>query len=320
MHGRSIIDGDGGGVWHNRAAFPAAMSSTSRSLLPLLALVGVALALGSGHVFARLALTHGVTILTAATMRSACAAALLWVVLRVRGIPVLPLHGAARATVLFGVLIAVQTLAVQLAVKRMPVALAILLFYTYPLFTGIASSLIGSERLSARLLATMFAAFAGLALVLGVATQGVNLLGVLAALTASACFTAVLVLTPKLTPSLAAPVRTFLMLLTAATIFVLACAGTSEFHWPADPAGAAGLAGLALSYAVGIITLFLVLPLLGPMQTAVVLNLEPVVVALVAWAVLGEALSPLQMLGAVMVVAAVIYFQVARRAPAPKPR
>ena len=71
---------------------------------------------------------------------------------------------------------------------------------------------------------------------------------------------------------------------------------------------------------MGIITLFPILPLLGPMQTAVVLNLEPVVVALIAWAALGEALSALQMLGAVIVVAAVIYFQVARRGPAPRPR
>jgi len=61
------------------------------------------------------------------------------------------------------------------------------------------------------------------------------------------------------------------------------------------------------------VVLFLVLPLLGPTHTAVVLNLEPIAVAMVAWAALGEALSPMQVLGAVVVVAAVIYFQVAAR-------
>jgi drug/metabolite transporter (DMT)-like permease len=109
------------------------------------------------------------------------------------------------------------------------------------------------------------------------------------------------------------------MLLTAAALFLAASAVSQAFHWPQDAAGAAGLVGLALFYAVGIITLFLVLPLLGPTQTAVVLNLEPVAVALIAWSALGEAMSGMQMLGALIVVAAVIYFQAARRSPAGTP-
>jgi drug/metabolite transporter (DMT)-like permease len=289
------------------------MSSPSRSLLPLFALLGVALSLGTGHVCARLALTHGVTILTAATSRSACAALLLFAVLRVRGVALLPLKGTARFTILFGLLIAGQTVALQFAVKLMPVALAILLFYTYPLLTGIASSLLGGDRLSPRLVAALFAAFAGLALVLGVVAQGIDPWGVVAALLASACFTAVLVLTPKLAPAVAAPVRTLLMLATSAALFVTASVLSQQYQWPADQTGALGLIGLALFYAVGIIVLFLVLPLLGPTQTAVVLNLEPVAVALVAWGLLGEVLSATQALGAAIVVAAVIYFQVSAR-------
>jgi drug/metabolite transporter (DMT)-like permease len=289
------------------------MFRSPRSLLPLLALVGVAFSLGTGHVCARLALTHGVTILTAATSRSVCAAALLFALLRLRGIPLLPLKGTADVTVLFGLLIAAQTLALQLAVKRMPVALAILLFYTYPLFTGIASSMLGGERLSPRLVTALFAAFGGLALVLGVAVHGIDPLGVAAALVASACFTAVLVLTPKLAPTLPAPVRTLLMLTTAALLFLVASLVLRQFHWPPDNAGAAGLIGLAVFYAVGIIVLFLVLPLLGPTQTAVVLNLEPVAVALVAWGMVGEVLTATQSLGAAIVVAAVITFQVTAR-------
>jgi drug/metabolite transporter (DMT)-like permease len=79
---------------------------------------------------------------------------------------------------------------------------------------------------------------------------------------------------------------------------------------PATGAGAFGLAGLATCYAAGIIGLFLLLPLLGAVQTAIVLNLEPVVVAAIAWAALGEALTATQIFGAVAVVAAVMLFQV----------
>lgn len=284
-----------------------------RSLLPLFALVGVALSLGTGHVCARLAFTHGVSILTAATLRSACAALVVFLLLRLKGIPLLPLHGSARTAMLFGFLIAAQTVAVHVAVKLMPVALAILLFYTYPLLTGLASSFLGGERLTPRLLGALVVAFAGLSLALGVAWNGIDIRGVMAALFASASFTAVLVLAPRLTPSLAAPLRTFLMMSTATTLFVAASAVTQQFEWPAGSAGVAGLLGLTVFYAIGITTLFLVLPLLGPTQTAVILNLEPIAVALVAWAALGEALSATQMAGAIVVVAAVITFQVVAR-------
>jgi drug/metabolite transporter (DMT)-like permease len=60
---------------------------------------------------------------------------------------------------------------------------------------------------------------------------------------------------------------------------------------------------------MGITGLFLLLPLLGPAQTAVVLNLEPVAVAAIAWVALGETLTPLQCVGALVVVVAVIAYQ-----------
>jgi hypothetical protein len=66
---------------------------------------------------------------------------------------------------------------------------------------------------------------------------------------------------------------------------------------------------LSLLYAMGITGLFLLLPLLGPAQTAVVLNLEPVAVAAIAWVALGETLTPLQCVGALVVVVAVIAYQ-----------
>lgn len=284
-----------------------------RSLLPLLALVAVAVSLGCGHVSARFAFANGVSVLTAATVRSISATLLLVLLLRLRGTALWPMQPAFRPALALGILIAIQTVSIQLAVKLMPVTLAILVFYTYPFLTGVVSSLIGDHRLSARLLGALFAAFVGLALVLGVGPEAVNPLGVLAALTASASFTAVFILTPKVAPTLTAPLRTFLMLATAATIFIAASVATWEFTLPETSTGWFGLAGVALFYAAGIVTLFMVLPRLGPTQTAVVLNLEPVAVALVAWSVLGESLTVPQMAGALLVVAAVIYFQVTAR-------
>jgi drug/metabolite transporter (DMT)-like permease len=181
--------------------------------------------------------------------------------------------------------------------------------YTFPFLTSIGMSLTGRERLTPRLVASLACAFAGLVLVLGVGSQPPSALGIAAALGAALAFSTALVLTPTLAPDLPAPLRAFFMVATAATLFVTASLVTGDYRLPENAAAWLGLAGLSVLYAVGFSGLFLLLPLLGPIPIAVTLNLEPLAVALISWIALGEALTPAQMLGGLLVVAAVIYYQ-----------
>ena len=277
--------------------------------LPALGVAGIAVVLATGHVCARYAFANGVTIVTAATTRSIAASLLLLAVLRARNIAVLPLPREARAAAVLGLLITAQTVLVQIAVKLMPVTLAILTMYTFPFLTSIGMSLTGRERLTPRLVASLACAFAGLALVLGIGSQTPSALGIAAALGAALAFSTALVLTPTLAPDLPAPLRAFFMVATAATLFVTASLVTGDYRLPENDAAWLGLAGLSALYAVGFAGLFLLLPLLGPIPIAVTLNLEPLAVALISWIALGEALTPAQMLGGLVVVAAVIYYQ-----------
>jgi drug/metabolite transporter (DMT)-like permease len=289
------------------------MSTRTNTWLLLFALFGVAVSLGAGHVSARLAFANGVNVITAATVRSVGAGLLVLALLRLRREAVLPLPPAFRSTIVLGVLIAAQTVCIQLAVALMPVTLAILVFYTYPFLTGVAASLLGDERFTPRLALALLAAFGGLALVLGIEPQPVNTWGFLAALGAAVTFSAAMVLTPRLAPGLSTPLRTFFMLVTTAAIFIAASMALQSFRLPANEAAWTGLAGLTLGYALGITGLFLLLPRLGAVQTSIVLNLEPVVIAAIAWLALGEALTSLQIAGAVIVVATVMLFQTSGR-------
>ncbi len=279
------------------------------SPLRVFAIVAIAASLGSAHVCARFAFANGVSVLTAATVRSALASVLLLVLLRARGTPVLPLPRQLKPTLALGLLIAAQTVLIQTAVALLPVTLAILIFYSYPFLTGVAISLRGDERFTPQLAAALAAAFVGLALVLGVASHRVNVLGIAAGVGAAVSWALALVLTPKLAPGLGAPLRTFFMLTTAALVLAAAALVSHQFRLPQNAAGWSGLAGLSILYAVGIIGLFLLLPLLGAIRTAVALNLEPVAVALVAWLALGETLAPAQLAGAAIVVTAVMLYQ-----------
>jgi drug/metabolite transporter (DMT)-like permease len=120
-----------------------------------------------------------------------------------------------------------------------------------------------------------------------------------------------------LAPGMSASLRTFFMMAIAASLFAGATVAIGGPRLPADTLAWVGLSGLALFYALGIVGLFLLLPYLGAVQTAVVLNLEPVAVALIAFLALGEKLNAVQLLGAAIVVFAVIYFQLAHRRSAP---
>lgn len=285
------------------------LSPAPRSTLALLGLILSGAMLGSGHVCARLAFTNGVDLLTAAAVRVTCASLIVALVVLARG----PRQSAPPrerlGALALGILVTGQTLLIQVAVKHLPVTLALLLFYTYPLFTALISGAIGAHRVTRRLLVALVAAFAGLGLVLGVTPGGVDPIGVVCAVGAALVFTGTLVLTPRLAPSVAAPLRTLFTMGMAAAILWSLTLGTGSLRWPSTAIAWGGLGGLSLFYGMGIAGLFLLLPRLGPVQTAVVLNLEPVFVAFIAWMVLGEALTPAQIGGAGLVVTAVIFAQ-----------
>lgn len=281
--------------------------------LALLILVASSLMLGAGHVFGRYAFVNGVPVLTASAARLVLTAVLLAFLLAVRR--ELPAPGWRRfwLTVPLGLLIVVQNVSIQTSVSLMPVGIAILCFYTYPLFTGIAATLLGEVRSAGRLAITLAAALAGLVLVLGVADLRPDPLGVALALLAALGFTTTLMLTPRLGAGLGAPVRTFLTMATAGLVIATLGLARGELVVPVSDAARIGLAGSAVCYALGIITLFLVLPRVGAVQVAVVMNLEPVLVALLAWGTLGEPLVASQLAGTALVIGAVIFYQAGAR-------
>jgi drug/metabolite transporter (DMT)-like permease len=260
-----------------------------------------------------LAFTHGVNVMTAATARSACACLLLFATLALNRTLRLPRASEWRAAAILGALVVGQTVCIQLAVKWLPVALAVLVFYSYPFLTSLGMAATGQQPLAQRAVIALLLAFGGLYLVLGVGTQPPSPVGLAAGFGAAVTFASILVLTPKLAPRTGPALRTFFMLSTAAAVFALATLPSGGWVWPQSPAAWVGLCGLGLFYAFGIVGLFLLLPYLGAVQTAVVLNLEPVAVAFIAFLALGERLTSMQALGAATVVAAVMYYQLAGR-------
>ena len=90
-------------------------------------------------------------------------------------------------------------------------------------------------------------------------------------------------------------------------------AAQGGFHLPTAPAGWMGLSLLTLLYGTGITMLFTVLPRLGVVGNSAILNVEPVAALVMGWAILGQAIAPVQVVGALIVVAAVMALGLRKR-------
>jgi drug/metabolite transporter (DMT)-like permease len=208
-------------------------------------------------------------------------------------------------------------------VARLPVALALLAFNTYPLWTALAARLFYGHRTERRVLLAMPVLLAGLALALDVfgAASGLGAAaqwgrigaGVAFALAAAAIFGAALVFTQHEAGDVDGRLRTFTTMSMVALI-VLALIGTQGgFHWPTAAPGWWGLVALTLLYGTAFTIMFTVLPKLGVVGNSAIMNVEPVFALVLAWALLGQAIAPLQVAGALVVVATVVWLGLRRQ-------
>ncbi len=272
--------------------------------------------MGANHVAARIAFNHGADVATAVVFRSGATALVLLVLIAVQGVPLAFTARHKRFLPLIGLLIGLQSLCLYSAVARLPVALALLAFNTFPLWTALWDRVLYGRRPERAVLIAMPIILAGLALALDVlgAASGLGAAdqwgrigaGVAFALTAAATFGIALVLTQHEAGDLDGRVRT---LSTMTLVGVLALAGVASqgsFHLPAAPAGWWGLATLTFLYGTAFTIMFTVLPKLGVVGNSAIMNVEPVFALVLAWAILGQTIAPVQIAGALIVVGTVM--------------
>jgi drug/metabolite transporter (DMT)-like permease len=275
----------------------------------------ISLLFSSNHVAARLAFDHGVPVVTAVTIRSTVTALAVLVLLTLSKVSLsLPRPTLVRAG-LVGVLIAAQSYCLYASVARLPVALALLTFNTFPIVIAVLSWLTGGERPTRRTLYVMPVILTGLVLALdavgwiarGPVSNDTMLAGVAYALGASLSFGAAMVLTQAWLGKVDGRLRSMLTMTVVAIIAGSSAVATESFQLPVDREGWIGLSLLTVLYGTAITSLFVVLPRIGAVNNSPLMNLEPIFAMLIAWIVLGQTAAPLQIVGALMVVGSVIF-------------
>ncbi|OGB00431.1 MAG: transporter [Burkholderiales bacterium RIFCSPHIGHO2_12_FULL_69_20] len=298
-------------------------ASTALTGTAFATLLLIALMMGANHVAARLAFNHGVDVVTAVTFRSGVTAAVVTLLVLAYRVPLRLSARHRRALPAIGLLVAVQSLCLYSAVARLPVALALLAFNTYPLWTALWARLVYQHRPEPRVLRAMPVMLLGLALALDVlgAASGLGAAGQWAqigvgvgfALAAAATFGLALVFTQHEAADLDGRLRTATTMALVGLMAAAAMALQGGPHLPTAPAGWWGLAALTFLYGTAFTIMFTVLPRLGVVGNSAIMNVEPIFALVLAWAILGQSIAPMQVGGGLLVVATVVWLGLARR-------
>ena len=202
-------------------------------------------------------------------------------------------------------------------------ALALLAFNTYPLWTALWAAVLYRQRPERALVVAMPIILIGLALALDVfgAASGLGAqgqwarigAGVAFALAAAGTFGLALVLTQHEAADIDGRVRTATTMTIAGLVALVTVGLQGGFHLPAAPAGWGGLAALTFLYGTAFTIMFTVLPRLGVVGNSAIMNVEPVFALVLAWLILGQAIAPVQIAGALLVVGAVVRLGLRKR-------
>jgi drug/metabolite transporter (DMT)-like permease len=289
--------------------------------LGIATLLVIAVTFSLNHIAARVAFDHGASVVTGVVFRSCgTALALLALLLALRVPLALPRPTLGRALAI-GVVVAVQSYCIYAAVARLPVALALLTFNTYPMVFALMTWAAGVERPSRGAFLAMLTALFGLALALDITRTGGELAarwseigtGVAFATGSSLAFASVLFLNARWLHGVDGRVRSFLTMAGCGAVALAGAAATGTFALPADGMGWLGLTLLTLFYGSAITALFVLQPRMRSASDVAVLNFEPVALLVLGWVILGQGLAPLQIAGALIVIGAVVALGMAKR-------
>ncbi len=274
--------------------------------------ITAALSFSAADVFGKVVFNDGMDVLSFVTTRGVLTVIFFWVWLRVA--PPARRHTRRERLVSIGIgaMFAANIFGLLLAIQLLPLSIAILTYFVYPLLTGLAGAATGIDRVGWRGFMAALAAFIGLAMMLGARLGDVELLGVVSALAAAVLRVVSLLITRASLHNTDSRLNTWYSLLPSAAIFVAFSLLTQTWSAPQSTFGWVAFVGMSVASTVSVLTIFISVTRIGAFRTALIMNLEPLVSTLASVALLGEELRPVQALGGALMLVALCAFQLRR--------
>ena len=288
------------------AQTPAGIRDVCHRLAPVLT---SAVMFSVSDVFAKLALEGGADALSLLTFRGVLGIGLVSLWLRLGKGAVALSRNTKWIALALGVLLAANLFFLFKAIALIPVSIAILTYFIYPLLTGILGAMTGIDRLTVTGATMALVAFFGLALIVGANPSGLAAIGLIAAVGGALCRTGMLLVTQATLKGTDARLVTWYTLWSSTLVFAVFALLSRNWQWPHGAPGWVAFLGIGFTTTAAILALYVSTERIGPFRTALFMNLEPLMTAALSAVVLGDRLTPLQMLGGAMMIAALCLFQ-----------
>lgn len=271
---------------------------------------------GATGIFGKLAYDEGLTVTGLLSGRFAIAAMTLWLVVAAFRPGERPsVRGVATGVALGAVVYGAQTGFFFWSLTRLDAALAVLLVYIAPVLVAAAAVAIGRERLTARQLIALPVALGGTALVAtGAGVGAVDGIGMVLAFACAIAYTVYMLVSHSVVGRVN-PIALSASVCTGCAIsFTIAAAASGNLPHDTSGTGWLLIGALALfSTVIAVTTLAAGTARVGPSTATLLATFEPVTATILAFAVLGEELQPLQVFGGILVLAAALIVSVRRR-------
>jgi drug/metabolite transporter (DMT)-like permease len=267
-----------------------------------------ALSFGTLPIFGKLAYRAGVNVQSLLGLRFVIAAAVLLLMAAVRRRP-LPGGLTLLGLVGMGALGYVgQSAAYFNSLRYVPAAVTSILLYTYPAIVSLASVPLYGARLNRLRGASLGLALLGSALVAGTGTPGgLRWEGVVLGLLSAVVYSTYILFGKRVMRDVDPISATAVVALSAGVTYLAFTLATGSLTMPGTANGWFAVMGLALvATVVGAGAFLAGLRGTDPGRASLISTLEPVSTALLAALIFAESLSPVQLLGGALVLAAVV--------------
>ena len=213
-----------------------------------------------------------------------------------------------------GLLFCVEMYGVLGAIHFIPVGLAILLMYIYPMIVAILSWITGQESFTLDRLLALLAAFAGLALALQSPLGLVDWRGAALGFASALSFAGLVFLSERVMRDLDRRAMMFYLNVVAILVIGGLLLVVADLQWPQSPRGWSAFGASTVLYVFATALLFTAIHFIGPLNTAMIDNSTPVWAIVFAALLLDERLSAVQLFGGALVIGAVVLLQIGQRA------
>ena len=261
---------------------------------------------GTLAIFACLAYQAGTNPITLLFLRFSIAGVFMILVMAAQGVA-FPRGRTLFVLIAMGALFYVSlSLSFFTALTMAPAGLVVILLYLYPAFVTILTAIFLKKPVTTFNIVALLLSFIGIVFIVGLNSGKGQILGILLAILTALLFAIYLVLSHKSIIKAGALSATTVLTFSAGIVFggIVAVKGV---EFPVTMAGWVYAVAVALIPTVlAFLTLFAGLKRIEPPNAAIILTMEPVIAVVLAAVILGETITPVKILGGMMILSAVI--------------